>query len=162
MFDATGSAMYIVSYRVLGNQSDVEEAMQEAFIRMMKNVERIKNLPCPERAPYCVIVVKNISKNMRRAQRQHVCIDDFAPLPVDDAYSSPEQEFFARFDSDYLERTIDNLDILDQEIILMRWGKMMKYREIGAVLGISEEAATKRGQRALKRLRERYFEEFDQ
>jgi RNA polymerase sigma-70 factor (ECF subfamily) len=41
----------------------------------------------------------------------------------------------------------------------MKWAKKMKYKEIGQILGISEDAAMKRGQRALKRLQTIYFKE---
>jgi len=125
---------------------------------MMKNVERIKNLPCPERAPYCVIIVKNISRNMRRSHRNHIDIDELASTLTDDTYSNPEQEFFSRFDIEYLGQLISDMAVQDQEVILMKWGKQMGYREIGIALGISEDAAMKRGQRALKRLKESYSE----
>ena len=159
LFDSTRHIMYSVSYRVLENPDDVEEAMQDAFILMMKHIERIKNLPCPKRAPYCVVIVKNVSKNKRRDQRRHADIDDFSSLASDDIRSNPEHDFFSRFDKEYLEQAISKLDEQDRQVILMRYSKKMTYREIGVALGIREDAAAKRGQRALERLTERYFEE---
>jgi len=57
-----------------------------------------------------------------------------------------------------MEKVLDRLGEQDKDVLLMKWGKEMKYKEIGVALGISEEAATKRGQRALKKLREKYLE----
>jgi RNA polymerase sigma-70 factor, ECF subfamily len=48
---------------------------------------------------------------------------------------------------------LDQLDISNREVLWMRHFDDMKYREIGQVLNISTEAATKRYVRALERLR---------
>jgi len=158
LFDNIGPAMYSTAYKVLENPADAEEAMQEAFLRMMKNVERIKNLPCPKRAPYCVVVVRNVSKNMQRSQRQHADIDEYSDFLAADTCTNPEHDFFAKADSEHLAQTILMLEKQDRDLILMKWGKKMAYREIAQVLGISDDAAAKRGQRALEKLRGRYFE----
>jgi len=149
--------MYNVAYKLLENPEDAEEAVQEAFVRIMNKIGRIQKLPCPERVPFCVVIVKNVSKNMRRNTKPQIYIDE-VDYPVTDKYSDPQQEFFANADRAYLARTISSLAQKDKDVILMKWGKKMGYREIGKVLGISEDAAMKRGQRALKKLRGIYNE----
>lgn len=148
--------MYNVAFKILTKPEDAEEAVQEAFLRMVNKIERIKDLPCQERVPFCVVIVKNISKNMLRSRKAHIYISDAEHMAAD-TYSDPQQEFFANVDSAYLVKTINSLTQQDKDIILMKWGKAMRYKEIGTVLGISEDAATKRGQRALKTLRELYM-----
>ena len=46
------------------------------------------------------------------------------------------------------------LDEQDREILLLRYLEQMPAREVGALLGLSEEAAKKRALRALQRLRD--------
>ena len=41
----------------------------------------------------------------------------------------------------------------DRRLIHLRFALEMSYKEIGMLLGISEEAAKKRGQRIVKRLK---------
>ena len=98
LFNSLNAKMYTVAYKVLENPEDVEEALQEAFMRMMNNIERIKNFPFPERAPYCVTIVKNVSKNIRRSRKLHLDTDEIGNL-ITDTYSNPEKEFFAKVDS---------------------------------------------------------------
>ena len=160
LFDSTNNQMYNVAYKVLGNSTDAEDALQEAFIRMMQNIEKIKNIPCPKRVPYCVIIVKNVSKNMLRSRKLHINIDEIGDLAAD-ASPDPEDEFYAKVDAEYLVQSIDKLRGQDRDMLLMKWAKEMGYSEISTALGISEDAAAKRGQRALKKLKEIYLEGLD-
>jgi RNA polymerase sigma-70 factor (ECF subfamily) len=52
-----------------------------------------------------------------------------------------------------VREALDELDDSDREVLWMRHFDELNYREIGDVLDIETEAATKRYRRALKRLR---------
>jgi RNA polymerase sigma-70 factor (ECF subfamily) len=159
LFESENTKMYSIALRILKSPEGAEEAVQEAFLRIADKIERIKQLPCPQRVPYCVVIVKNISKNMLRDRKPQVSIDDIDSM-ASDVDSDPEQEYFDSADNAHLVQTIRSLNEQDRNIILMRWGKKMKYSEIGKVLGITEETAKKRGQRALYELRAKYMEGF--
>jgi RNA polymerase sigma-70 factor (ECF subfamily) len=150
--------MYAIALKILAKTEDAEDALQEAFIRIADNIGRIQELPCPKRIPFCVVVVKNVSKNMLRDRKKTTDIDEIDNLP--DADSDPQDEFFTSLDSTQLAYAIKQLTPQDNDVILMRWGKKMPYKAIGKVLGISEEAASKRSQRALAHLRTIYLKEF--
>jgi RNA polymerase sigma-70 factor (ECF subfamily) len=49
---------------------------------------------------------------------------------------------------------LERLPDADREVLVLRYLEQLSAREVGAVLGLSEEAAKKRALRALKRLRE--------
>ena len=55
-----------------------------------------------------------------------------------------------------LTEVIDQLDPDDRHFIYLRYTLEMGYREIGELLNISEDAAKKRGQRLVKKLRKLY------
>lgn len=57
-----------------------------------------------------------------------------------------------------LTEVIDQLDPDDRHFIYLRYTLEMGYREIGELLNISEDAAKKRGQRLVKKLRKLYEE----
>jgi RNA polymerase sigma-70 factor (ECF subfamily) len=158
LYETQSKKMYNIAFRILNKPEDAEEALYEAFLRIMDNVERINGLPYSARAPFCATIVKNISKNMLRGKNLQLSFDEVA-YSVADSNPDPQQDFFARIDSAYLTQSINSLNPRDKNIILMKWAKKMKYKEIGQILGISEDAAMKRGQRALKRLQTIYFKE---
>lgn len=158
LYETQNKKMYNIAFRILNKPEDAEEALYEAFLRIMDNIERIKGLPYSARAPFCVTIVKNISKNMLRGKNLQLGFDEIA-YSVADLDPDPQQNFFTRIDSVYLSQSINSLNPRDKDIILMKWAKKMRYKEIGQILGISEDAAMKRGQRALKRLQTIYFKE---
>jgi RNA polymerase sigma-70 factor (ECF subfamily) len=156
LYESEHIKMYAIAMKILQHPEDAEEAVQEAFLRISDKIERIMKLSCPERVPFCVVIVKNVSKNMRRDQKPSVNIDDIDHL-LFDTDSDPQQDFFANADSKYLGQCLKELSPQDRDVILMKWGKDMGYRKIGEALGINEETAKKRGQRALKQLRSIYL-----
>lgn len=158
LYKTQSKKMYNIAFRILNKPEDAEEALYEAFLRIMDNIERIKALPSSVWAPFCATIVKNISKNMLRSKNKLLYCDEIA-YSVADSISDPHQVFFERVDRECLVQSINNLSPRDKEIIIMKWGKKMKYKEISQILGISEDAAMKRGQRALERLRIMYIKE---
>lgn len=55
-----------------------------------------------------------------------------------------------------LTELIDRLDPDDRRFVYLRYAEEMGYKEIGELLNISEDAAKKRGQRLVKKLRKLY------
>jgi RNA polymerase sigma-70 factor (ECF subfamily) len=49
---------------------------------------------------------------------------------------------------------LDRLDAIDREILALRYFDGLNFAQIGAILGLSQNAATKRGLRALVELRD--------
>ena len=160
LYKAHNARMYSIAFKILNKPEDAEEAVQEAFLRMAEKIERIFELPCPERVPYCVTIVKNISKNMLRGKKPQVGLAD-VEYYLADGSADPQAEIFAKEDRELLAQSIESLNPQDKDVVIMRWGKKMHYREIGAILGVGEDTAAKRGQRALNHLRAIYMKRFD-
>lgn len=57
-----------------------------------------------------------------------------------------------------LTDVVNQLDPDERHFIYLRYTLEMGYREIGELLNISEDAAKKRGQRLIKKLRKLYGE----
>lgn len=55
-----------------------------------------------------------------------------------------------------LTELIDRLDPDDRRFVYLRYAEEMGHKEIGELLNISEDAAKKRGQRLVKKLRKLY------
>jgi RNA polymerase sigma-70 factor (ECF subfamily) len=53
-----------------------------------------------------------------------------------------------------VQAALQRLDPVDREILALRYFENLNFAQIGAILGLSQNAATKRGLRALVELRD--------
>ena len=126
--------------------------MSAAYLKIMDNIEKISELPCPQMTAFCVMVVKNASYDLLRQSNKIVPIGLAEDIPQEKSPSAEEQHI-RNAEAQRLSELIDMLPSEDRRLIHLRFALEMSYKEIGMLLGISEEAAKKRGQRIVKRLK---------
>ena len=90
---------------VLHDPHDAEEAVQEAFLRVIENFSKIDEIPCKDLGGWLVIIVRNEAITILRRRRCHLPLEegwaDFAGQSRDlPAYSSMVQ-LFARLPDTY-------------------------------------------------------------
>lgn len=161
IFSKLNVQMYHVSYGVLGNKYDVEEALSETFLKIIKNIERISALPCPQIEPYCVGILKNETINVIRKRDKIIYTDDTDYLESSCQGSDVEDEFFKLVDREKLYSCINRLSNDEKDFIHLRFNNDMKLKDIADLFDITEESAKKRSQRILKKLR-KYYEGGDE
>lgn len=152
--------MYNISFNILRNTFDAEEAVGQTFLKIIDNIEKISNLPCPQIEPYCVIILKNESINIIRKRKKTVHVKDVDYFDHEDGYYNIEEEYLETVNKDILLTCVNNLSDEERNLIHLRFVHDMGFKQIAELLGITEEAAKKRGQRILKKLR-LYYEKGD-
>ena len=83
-------------------------------------------------------------------------------IPVEEFYetrtdSGVEEAFFEKFKKEQLAVALEHLEENDRTLLMFRFGRNMSLKDI-AVMGISEETAKKRSQRAIKKLKKKLEE----
>ncbi len=68
--------MFGIAYDILKNEQDAEDAVQEAFIRLADNIEKIADEDSPQARNFSVVVTRNICFNMLRKRHIETDIDD--------------------------------------------------------------------------------------
>ena len=155
LFAEQNVKLYNIALGILHNKDSAEEAVQEAYVKIIDNLQKINQIPCPERVPFCVVIVKNISLNMLRNQKRIVHYGDLSYVTDEDGQDI-DQELLEFEDARQLMKLVNTLPERDKALVQMRWGEELSYRDIGELLGVTEEAAKKRGQRILGKLRKMY------
>lgn len=153
IFSRMNEKMYYISYNILKSKMDAEEAVAQAFLKIIENIERISALPCPQRDPYCVIILKNEAMNIIRKQKNSIYAADMDYLGYVDQGYNIEDQVIEIVDWENLLSHIDRLSDDEKYFIQLRFFNEMGYKEISEFFDISEDAAKKRGQRILKKLR---------
>lgn len=146
-----------ISFNIVKSEAAAEDVVSTAFVKIMGNIEKISDLPCPQMTTFCVTIVKNASIDVLRQLQQNVHIDYWDNISGENTDDIAD-ECIHNADIHRLTELIDLLDPDERHFIYLRYTLEMGYREIGELLNISEDAAKKRGQRLVKKLRKLYEE----
>lgn len=142
--------MLYVAYKVSGNQEQAEDAVQNAFIKMLKDPERILRIPTDELRPYLIVVSENAARSILRQQKY---IDD-RPLEETDfpEEQNPEDIALSRINGSNLF-TMPELPPQFRDVIILKYYYDMDTRTIAQTLDISESNVRARLLRARNLLR---------
>ena len=135
-----------LSMSILRNQTDAEDAAQEAFVRAWR---RISSLRDPDLwGPWFrrLTVTAAIDCCRRRRDGHHVPLEGQEPPPLPD-----QQHAFALRDE--TRQLIACLDPRDQALLVLRFGYDLELPRIAETLGVPIGTAKSRLHRALARLR---------
>lgn len=160
LFSKINVKLYNISFNMVRDKHDAEEALSQTFLKIIDNIEKIVSLPCPQVEPYCVIILKNETINIIRKRKKVVYVENVDYFYHDNKDYNIEEDYLKEIDIQELLSYINRLSDDEKTLIHLRYVNEMRFKDIAGLLDISEEAAKKRGQRILKKLRV-YYEEGD-
>ena len=150
VYETLFPVIYRVSLRVTGDREVAEDLCHEAFIKLM---ERADLLPDLAQSKYWLIrVVKNLSlNNEKRRTREKAAYAKLSRLKVGVSESSEKQVMREEM-REAVQTALNALPYnLRAPLVFREYGDL-SYREIGAILGISESNVKVRIFRARERL----------
>ena len=135
-------AAYRVALRMLGDESDAEDATQDAFVQAWRNLGGFRSDAAFSTWMYRIVT--NRCLNMLRARRRT------EPLPADREApaSRPDRIAEARWQLDDLKRAIERLTPGQRAPLILRELQGCSYEEIAEILELSIPAVKSRLHRA--------------
>ena len=122
--------MYHNAHAILQDRALAEDAVHEAFLRIIKNLQKIKEPISAQTASYVVIICRNIAKDMRKKEMRTIPFEDMEAVgPVSDADDVLEK---ANFGS--LVAQIKQLPEIYRDVILLRYADGYSVKEIAKML----------------------------
>lgn len=131
--------------RILKNQHDAEDAVQNAFMQMIRHFEKIFEIPCEELPFWIISTVKNEARAILRKNRRTASLEDWDRFTehIDDISGYTELvNLFTQLPKTY--RSVLELKMLHG----------YTDKEIAKRVGISETAVSSRATRGRTLLRE--------
>ncbi|HLP07868.1 MAG TPA: sigma-70 family RNA polymerase sigma factor [Opitutaceae bacterium] len=141
--------VYATALRVLnGDHHRAEDVAQATFAELARQAAKLATHPAPRGWLHTTayhLAVRAVRTERRRAARE----EQVAVMNENSADSGPDWELLRPV----LDETLQQLPESDRESILLRFGGDKRFAELGALLGVGENAARMRVERALDRLR---------
>ena len=148
--------LFNVANRILKNETDAEDAVQNAFIRIMENINKISEPECHKTKCWCVLIVKRVALNMirKRAGEKSECGSELIEKTYEDPGATAQLEAVEEHID--LEAALRELPDRYREVLLLRFHEDLSFQKIAVIMGITEANARQLVSRAYKKLGMKY------
>ena len=136
-------------------ESEAEDILQEAFLRLWEKVERLRSLPEKRCFNYVYTTVRNtaFSHLSRRARLPGLSLDDPA-LPEPGGKLGPEDVLLSLERERAFDEAMDRLEEGPRQLLLRRYVLEESDEEIAESLGVKKDSVRMLLTRARRKLRE--------
>lgn len=152
IYTAYRHAMLYAALKVLKDHSLAEDAVHEAFLRILDQLHKIDETDCHKTRKFLVVIVEHVAYDMynkRKRRSESFLYEETEEVRTDDA--AGEIQHIVRF--------IKQLPVTYSHLMVLRFVEGLSDQECAQVLNISEPAVRKRLERGRKLLKERLEEE---
>jgi len=150
IYDSYCKQMVFVAMGVLHNTQDAEDAVQNALMRIARNIQNVPEDDRIERA-YVLTAAKNAALNLLPGKQLRDSMQDISDLPI----PSTEDLFQKVLDSqnyDLLLRAMGQLDSPYKEVLMLIYVQEQSIQEAAKILCRKEETVKKQLQRGRRQL----------
>lgn len=140
--------MYHVAYKVLGNHYDAEDAVHQAFVAIIRHLEKIGDIDCPETRSFIVLITERKAIDLIRTSHSEKVIplnEDLLGIEIPAPGDHGLADALAKLPAHY------------REVLLLRFDNGYSTKELAQMLGMTESGVRKligRAKNALGRMME--------
>ena len=153
----TSKDTYTLAYRLVGNEEDARDVVQEAYLRAYKGIGKFRGDAQFSTWLYRITANCAATHLGKRKRHRHDELADDAVLADRNPERDPQATALASSLSDRLSAALDDLPPKLRAVVVLRDVYDMPHEAIAGELGISETAAKVRLHRARRKLREAVF-----
>lgn len=156
LVDAYGSELFGYLWRLLGDEAEAEDCLQDSYLRAYKAYPRteLDNLRAWLYKIATNVARTRLQRNGRQASRQAELHEEHAS-----GEARVETQVLQRISAEAVKAAVARLPRQQQAALLLRKYQGLEYGEVAAALGCSEPAARAHVYQALKKLRAQFSED---
>lgn len=147
LYDRCFDDVYRYVYSKIGNSWDADDVVSDTFRKAFEKYDTLREHSNPK--AWLITIAHHTVADFYRKKKPSVSADKLYDLADPDDF---EDRFALDDDLDCVRKSIAALPPEDREIVRLRYFAGLKNREIGEVLGKTEEAVKTRVFRLLKKL----------
>jgi len=144
LVDRYAGALYRVAYSVLRNSTDAEDAVQEAFLRVLRHRDTLDDVR--DQRVWLIRIVWNIALDRKRRAKTRPETDDVSELArvLPSTGLSAEELAAAAEHHAHVLACVEQLPAKEREVLLLSAFEELSSVEIAAVLSITESSVRSR------------------
>ena len=151
LYEQYNQLMYVVAYKILNHEQDAEDAVIEAWMKIIRHLDKINEISCQETKSFIVIVSERVAidiyrKNRRRADRT-IALDDYESSP----YFATRNLGFEEVEIYNVMRSVPKLY---SDVLILNYVNNLSIKEIADILNTTENTVAKRLSRGRAMLKE--------
>lgn len=142
--------MFHVANDILHDEKESEDVVHNAFIKIIKIIEKIDTPMCPKTRGLIVTIVERTAIDVyRHRKKREICQfdEEYINVPAEDEITKIEK-------SNSIQKAIALLPTRYREILILKYDNGLTDIQISDILSISTDNVHKTTQRAKKRLQE--------
>ena len=148
IFHTYGNLMFHVANKILNNDHDAEDAVQQAMFAIYQNLEKFSEIKCPQSRSFIVTIVERKAIDLYRAKQRNAVVpfeEDFINVPAPSVVDAAAE----RTD---LAKAMALLPTRYRELLFLKFDNGYSEREIAVMCSMTEANVKKTIQRAKKKL----------
>lgn len=152
--------MFIIANEILKNKENAEDAVHDAFVLIIRNLDNIDDVLSKKTANYIKVIIKNRSYQIyNRNKKKEILTDDYnffasLPDPVQNVEERLEQAEMVKM----VEEMILALPDRYKEVLYLYYYNELPYSKIAEALNTTEANARQIARRARKLLENKLIE----
>ena len=150
--------LYRLALRITLNPAEAEDVVQETMMKVWNRREQWEQIESIE--AFCLTICRNLALDKTRKMtgtEQSLDTDEY-DAPDHSHAANPEEQVIQQDRIQLVRRLIDNLPEKQRSIMQLRDFESRSYKEIAAIMGISEEQVKINIFRARQTIKQKYIQ----
>ena len=148
IFHTYGNLMFHVANKILNNDHDAEDAVQQAMFAIYQNLEKFSEIKCPQSRSFIVTIVERKAIDLYRAKQRNAVV----PFEEESINVPAPSVVDAAAERTDLAKAMALLPTRYRELLFLKFDNGYSEREIAVMCSMTEANVKKTIQRARKKL----------
>lgn len=152
--------MFYTAFVILENVQDTEDVLQEAFIALLSNMDKMKGNSPQRTWNYIVTIVKNKAINLYNKRKKRVEME--LPLTEELVANIVDEGVDIKFESieqrEFVKKVLKDINDTQRDILLLRYYHDMSSVEIGRLIGKDADSVRHMVMRAKRNIQKALIE----
>lgn len=144
--------MYVIAYSILNNSWQAEDAVSDAFVKIIKNLHKIKDVKSDQTKKFIIRIIQNTAIDLYRKNQKEskvfTVVSDENQNNIADQDNSIESMLRSMESKEEIDKILSKIPEKYREVLIYRGVHELSVKEIAVVLEISENLVRKRYERA--------------